>query len=106
MSYNIQMTNEKQITSISIKKAFERLSQLVPLPFSLIMGGGGAMIMAHGFPLATADVDAVPKGIDISALDKYIKQIAQEQGLPSDWLNPYFSTFMHTLPNDYGDRLV
>lgn len=39
----------------------------------------GAMILAHGFPLATTDIDAVPKGMEIAELDVLVKQIAQEQ---------------------------
>lgn len=72
----------------------------------LIAGGGGAMILAHNFPLATTDLDAIPKSISPSEIDPFVKQIAKEQDLPSDWLNPYFSTFTHTLPADYGNRLI
>lgn len=64
------------------------------------------MILAHGFPLGTTDIDAVPKGMDIATLDVWVKQIASELQLPKDWLNPYFSTFSFTLPSDYSKRLV
>ncbi len=89
-----------------MRRALGRLDELLDRPVTLIMGGGGAMILAHGFPLATTDIDAVPKGMEIAALDVLVKQIASEQDLPPDWLNPYFSTFAHTLPIDYGERLV
>ncbi|MCM2278647.1 MAG: hypothetical protein NDJ89_11290 [Oligoflexia bacterium] len=89
-----------------MKKALSRLDQLLTQPVTLIVGGGGAMILAHEFPLATSDLDAVPKGMDIHALDPLVKQIAKEQGLPPDWLNPYFSTYAHTLPTDYQERLI
>src|SRR4051812_5571380 len=101
------------LTAEIMKRALARLDQLIELSFSqngrsgeiqLIMGGGGAMILAHGFPLSTTDIDAVPKGMDIVELDPLVKQIAEEQKIPYDWLNPYFSTFVHTLPSDYGDR--
>ncbi len=64
------------------------------------------MVLAHDFPLATADIDAVPRPIDLPALDSLVKTIARELELPPDWLNPYFSSFTHTLPNDYDTRLV
>ncbi len=87
--------------------ALSRLDELLPRPVTLIMGGGGAMILAHGFPLGTTDIDAIPKGgVDHAELDPFVKQIAREQGLAGDWLNPYFSTFSHTLPLDYETRLV
>ena len=64
------------------------------------------MVLAHGYRLATTDIDAVPKGIEFGELDPLVKQVAAQLHLPTDWLNPYFSTFSHTLPPDYGDRLI
>ena len=73
---------------------------------SLIMGGGGAMILAHGFPKGTTDIDAIPRGMSPDVLTPLVHAIANEQALPADWLNPYFATFSHVLPEDYGARLV
>ncbi len=64
------------------------------------------MLLAHQFPLATSDIDAVPRGMSIHELDVFVKQVSMELGLPGDWLNPYFSTFAHTLPSDYKNRLI
>ncbi|MCM2281933.1 MAG: DUF6036 family nucleotidyltransferase [Bdellovibrionaceae bacterium] len=94
------------LTGEIMKSALRRLDELLPVSVTLIMGGGGAMILAHGFPLGTTDIDAIPKGMDISELDPLVKQIAREQDLPGDWLNPYFSTFAHTLPADFSTRLI
>ena len=94
------------MTAEHMTRALARLDELLSSPVTLIMGGGGAMILAHGFPLATTDIDAVPKGIELASLDLLVKKIAAEQGLAADWLNPYFATFSHTLPPDYGDRLI
>jgi hypothetical protein len=94
------------LTAEIMKQALRRLDELIAVQVTLIMGGGGAMILAHGFPLGTTDIDALPQGMEIGELDPLVKQIALEQGLPIDWLNPYFSTFVHTLPADYGKRLV
>ena len=96
----------KPLSAEIMKKALSRLDELLEKEVSLVIGGGGAMILAHGFPLSTMDIDAIPKGMDVAALDPLVKRIAVEQGLPPDWLNPYFSSFGHTLPTDYGDRLV
>ncbi len=97
---------EKNLTALQMKEALTRLDELLSSEVTLMIGGGGAMLLAHGFPLATTDIDGIPKGIEVGALDVWVKQIAQENGLSPDWLNPYFSTFTHTLPADYGDRLV
>lgn len=106
------MSVEKTLTAHLITKAFHSLADLLmghegaTLPITLIMGGGGAMILAHRFPLATTNVDAVARGIEFSALDPLVKSVAKELGIPSDWLNPYYGTFSHVLPSDYDVHLV
>lgn len=94
------------LTADIMRRALGRLDELLPESVTLIVGGGGAMILAHGFPIGTTDIDALPKGADVNDLDPLVKKIADEQQLPKDWLNPYFSTFVHTLPSDYGVRLI
>ena len=84
-------------------KIGERLNKKI----TLIMGGGGAMILAHRFPLGTTDIDAIPKaGITHDELDPMVKEIAVALSLPPDWLNPYFSNFVTNLPSDYQVRLI
>lgn len=94
------------LTAEIMTKALKKLDQLLKQKINLIVGGGGSMILAHKFPLATTDIDAIPQGIDIYELDPYIKSVATDLGLPSDWLNPYFSTFSYVLPEDYKKRLI
>ncbi len=72
----------------------------------LIIGGGGAMLLAHSYPLATSDIDAVPKGMDIQSLGELVRKVAAKLNIAKDWLNPYYSAFAHNLPADYGDRLI
>jgi hypothetical protein len=80
--------------------------QVANLPIALIMGGGGAMILAHQFPKGTTDVDAVPRGHSPEVLAPFVKEVAKELAIDPDWLNPYFSTFSMTLPTDYSSRLI
>lgn len=94
------------LTAKIMKGALKRLDELLERPVTLIMGGGGAMILGHGFPLGTTDIDAIPKSGDLIEFDPLVKQISREQNLSPDWLNPYFSTFAHTLPADYSSRLI
>jgi hypothetical protein len=91
----------KEIMLKALKCLDDHLSQKV----TLIVGGGGAMILAHGFPLATSDIDAVPKEVPFDVLDALVKKVAKKLSLAPDWLNPYYGTFAHTLPVDYGERL-
>lgn len=97
---------EKPLSAKIMKLAFSALDKKIQKDVTLIMGGGGAMILAHQYPLATTDVDAIPKGMEIDELDPYVKAVALELNLPGDWLNPYFSTFSHTLPSDFSQRLI
>ncbi len=88
--------------------AFKALDKKLTQKVKLLVGGGAAMILAHHYPLATFDVDAIPFQTDLSLgeFDKYVKQVAQEKKLPPTWLNPYFSNFTYVLPSDYQDRLI
>lgn len=97
---------EKPISLEIMKKAFQMLDEKLTRPVILIMGGGGAMIFAHGFPLATTDVDAIPKGIEAHELDVLSREIALQMNLPSDWLNYYFSTFAYVVLPDFEKNLV
>jgi hypothetical protein len=87
-------------------QALKWLEQKLTCPVRLIVGGGGALILAHHFTLATTDIDAIPaSGATVQELDALVKEVARERSLAPDWLNPYFSTFTHVLPSDYGQRL-
>jgi len=94
------------LTAQLMESALKALDRKLNTPVRLIIGGGGAMILAHHFPLATTDIDGIP-GVGMSAeeLDPYIKEVARELNIPSDWLNPYYVTFTHVLPKDYSSRL-
>lgn len=97
---------EKPISMEIMKLAFKKLDEYLKQSVTLIMGGGGAMIFAHGFPLSTTDVDAIPRGIEQSELDILSKQVAKDLNLPSDWLNGYFSTFSYVVLPDFEMNLI
>ncbi len=97
---------EKPLSAEVMKKALRALDEKLDRELVLIMGGGGAMILAYKYPLATTDIDAIPKGMEVHEVDPFVKQVARELELPPDWLNPYFASFSHTLPADFHSRLV
>lgn len=97
---------DKPISRQLMERAFALLDQHLEKPLTLILGGGGCMIMAHGYPLSTTDVDALPLQTSFDEIDGIVKKLAIELSLPGDWLNPYFSTFTHVLPASYRDRLA
>lgn len=98
--------SDKPITKSVALKAFAKLDDYLKAPLTLYMGGGTSMVLAHGYPLATSDVDALPKQSSFEEIDAEVKKVAVDLNLPGDWLNPYFSSFTHVLPADFTKRLV
>jgi hypothetical protein len=93
------------IDAASLAAAFRALDARLPRPLTLVVGGGTAMMLAHGLPVRTTDVDAYPASGRLDDLADEIHGVAREVGLAPDWLNPHFETFAHVLPTDYGTRL-
>jgi hypothetical protein len=88
-----------------LQRAFAALDRLVPRPVTLIVGGGTAMMLAYQLPVRTTDVDAYPRDGNLEELRGAILEVARQQGLAKDWINPWFETFAYVLPADYGARL-
>jgi hypothetical protein len=95
----------KNLTKNKIIEALESLDSFLKEPVKLIIGGGGALVCAYKFPLATEDLDAYSTGTTPEKLDFAVKKVAKALSLEPDWLNPYFSTFAYVLPGDYSSRL-
>lgn len=94
------------MTAIYMTRALAALDRRLDRSVTLVVGGGGAMVLAYMFPLATSDIDAVAKGISNDELTPYIRAVALEMDLPADWLNPWFGSFTYVLSADYDSRLV
>jgi hypothetical protein len=99
------MTSGEPLTERKLLKAFRSLDAALPVPVTLIVGGGTALMLAYHVPVRTTDVDAYPKSGSPDDLERYVKEVARSEKLPSDWINPHFATFAHVLPKDYGSRL-
>lgn len=94
------------LNKMMMLKALKLFDEQLPFKVNMILGGGGAMVLAHRFPVGTYDIDAVPLNTDFAKLDIYVKNVAKKLKITPDWLNPYFSTFAHTLPQDFGTRTI
>ena len=94
------------LTAKKMKEAFRQLDGLIPKRVSLLVGGGGAMLLAYDYPLSTTDVDAIPKGMSMEELKPLIEKIAADLSLAPDWLNPWFGSFTHVLRPDYDGYVV
>jgi hypothetical protein len=89
-----------------MREALTRLDGKLDHPARLVIGGGGAMLLAYGHTLATQDVDAfATPGTKLSALEGPARQVAVELDIAPDWLNGHFVTFTSVLPKDYSVRL-
>jgi len=86
--------------------AFAALDARLGEPVRLVLGGGTAMILAHQHPVSTTDADVFPTRGTLQDLAPHAHEVAKELDLEPDWLNPWFTTFTHVLPSDYGTRLV
>src|SRR5438874_598778 len=64
------------------------------------------MILHFGAVRATRDVDAILLRGDPKELRKAAAAVAQECGLPEDWLNDAVKGFADILPRDFYHRLV
>ena len=89
-----------------MREALTQLDGKLDQPARLVVGGGGAMLLAYGHTLATQDVDAfATPGTRLSDLEGRARQIAADLGIAPDWLNGHFVTFTSVLPQDYATRL-
>lgn len=93
------------LTRAILEAAFGALDSRLDRPVTLVVGGGTAMMLAHGLPVRTTDVDAYPIRGGIEEIAPHVRAVARELGLSPDWVNPHYETFAHVLPADYGARL-
>jgi hypothetical protein len=96
---------ERIVDAAKLRAAFEALDARLPTDVTLVVGGGSAMMLGYGLPVRTTDVDAYPIGGRLDDIAPLVREVGREVGLSQDWLNPYFETFAHVLPTDYGARL-
>ena len=96
---------DRVVDSAKLKAAFAALDARLPAEVTLVVGGGTAMMLAHGLPVRTTDVDAYPLRGRLDDIAPLVREVGRAVGLSQDWLNPYYETFAHVLPADYGARL-
>ena len=99
------MADQPYLDLATLRAAFRALDTRIEAPVTFIVGGGSAMMLAYGLPVRTRDVDAYTATGHLDDLAPVLRDDARELGLSSDWLNPYFETYTHVLPSDYGSRL-
>ena len=63
----------------------------------ILLAGGAVMLLLLRSREMTRDVDAYLSG-DVSAIRRAVRQVAEEQGLPADWLNDGVKGFFYGTP--------
>lgn len=89
----------KALSLLDEKLAAAGMSQI-----KVIIGGGGSMMICHGYDGQTRDIDAIPLGIDFETVKPFIAEVAKELNIDEDWFNPHFQSFTLYLDEDAKDR--
>jgi len=89
-------------------EAFKALDAKLTVPLTMVVGGGAAMLLAHGVSLATHDVDGVPLDTHVppAEVERMVREVAAELKISPHWYNDYFKTFTFALPPNFRERLV
>ena len=83
------------LTKTRLTKALRRLSELATaesLVLEVALYGGAVFTLVYGSRDTTKDVDAIIKPSEAGA--RLVHQVAQEQGLPDNWLNDDVRQFL------------
>ncbi len=73
----------------------------------ITIGGGAALILAHGGNRQTGDIDALLSTPPLDEhLRKLISQVAEEEELPEGWLNDASKGFLEVLGEGFLERRI
>ncbi|MBI1922819.1 hypothetical protein HYR99_01070 [Candidatus Poribacteria bacterium] len=87
-------------------EVMQELDKCLSSSFDVILVGGAAMILHFASSRATRDVDVLVLRSEFTELRQAVRLVADERGLPEDWLNDAVKGFADILPPDFYHRLV
>ncbi len=96
---------DKKLALIALEKLDVLLSDAKESKVTLVIGGGGSMILQYDYAGATTDIDAAPVNSEFEHLKPYAEIVARELNIAPDWLNPYYQAFTVYLPEDASTRM-
>lgn len=85
--------------------ALEALDARLTAPVDLLVIGGAAMILHFQAARATRDIDVIMLRGDLPLLRAAADGVADELGLPTDWLSDAAKGFADILPADFYRRI-
>ena len=97
---------KRELDRVLAQQAFASLDGKLSEKLDLVLGGGTAMLLAHRYPGSTTDADVFPRKGTLDAVQPAAREVAKELGIAQDWLNSWFTTFVHVLPTGYSERLI
>ena len=99
------MDMNKELALQALKLLDSKLSKASVPAMTLVIGGGGSMILNFNYQGATVDIDAIPLNTPFDDLKPFMEEVARELKIAPDWLNPYYQSFTHYLPTDSKSRM-
>ena len=96
---------DKALALKALKRLDEKMTLAKEKKVTLVIGGGGSMILQHNYNGGTVDIDAVPINSDFGDIKPYMEEVARELNIAPDWLNPHYQAFTIYLPNDAKVRM-
>jgi|GEM_PF-522584 len=101
-------TGDLEVLTMSkpeIIEALRLLDRRLSAPMTAIVAGGAAMILHFGSKRNTHDVDVLMQAGHFAQLRRFVRDVAQERGIPEDWMSDEVKGYADMLPPDYAQRL-
>jgi hypothetical protein len=89
-----------------ILNLLREFDSLIKKPVTIIICGGAAGILEHGFNRGTLDIDIIHSLPRLIELEDIRKMIADQYDLSDQWLNDGAKGFIDYLPDDFQSRLI
>lgn len=98
MSFSISKDSIDHLL-FEVAKEYKKIARKYAEPINMIIVGGGSILLLHNFRSISDDIDSIVYGN--SVFDEAIKNVANRNGLPYDWINSDFvctSSYSKNLP--------
>ena len=103
MLYILHMDDFGKNEIISLLKQFDRQLER---PVEIVICGGAAGILMHGFGRSTLDIDIIESSPRLNEMRSALQQISDENNVSPKWINDGAKGFIDYLPDDFHSRLT
>jgi hypothetical protein len=92
---------QKEIISL-----LHQFDQSLEKPVEIVICGGAAGILMHGFDRSTLDIDIIESSPRLNEMRSALQQISEENNVSEKWINDGAKGFIDYLPDDFHSRLI